>query len=256
MAFILEEIMNCEKCQNLISVYIDGDLEAQESQAMQTHFSVCAECAKLHEDFASILGFCDKTFTEDSIPPNPQALWCRINNIIESETDAELATEEKKQEEVKRNLFSRIWNSKLQFYPSQIVSSFIGIALISSLLTVVGIKNFSAPNGDQAVTAEPTFLEKGLAKIGVIETPQQIFEHKLKQRRAAINYWKKRVETRRTFWNSQMREAFDRNLNVIDKSVSEYTEILQEDPQDSISSEMLDSALNEKMELLREFSEL
>jgi hypothetical protein len=43
---------------------------------------------------------------------------------------------------------------------------------------------------------------------------------------------------------------------VINKSVNEYTEILQEDPQDSISSEMLDSALNEKMELLREFSEL
>lgn len=248
--------MNCEKCQNLISSYIDGDLDGQISKEIQTHFSVCGECAKLHEDFASIVGFCDETFTEDSIPPNSQALWCRINNIIESETEADLATEEKKTQEIKRNWFSRIWNSRVQFSSSQIVTSVIGIALISSLLTVVGIRNFSVPNEDAAVAAEPTLLEKGLAKIGVIETTDQVFERKMKQRKATINYWKKRVETRRSFWNVQMRETFDRNLNVINKSVNEYTEILQEDPQDSISSEMLDSALNEKMELLREFSEL
>lgn len=249
-------MMNCEKCQNLISVYIDGDLDAQNSQEIQAHFSICAECAKLHEDFASIVGFCGETFTEDSIPPNSQALWCRINNIIETEVEAELATEEKKKEEIKRNWFSRIRHSRVQFSPSQMITSFIGIALISSLLTVVGIRNLSVPNDDEAVTAAPTLLETGLAKIGLFETTQQKFEHKLKQRREAIAYWKKRVETRRNFWNTQMREAFDRNLNVIDKSVNEYTEILQEDPQDSISSEMLDSALNEKMELLREFSEL
>ncbi|MGI8669932.1 MAG: anti-sigma factor family protein [Aridibacter sp.] len=247
--------MDCEKCQNLISVYLDGELDSQSSRDIQTHFSVCGECAKLHEDFASIVGFCGETFTEDSIPPNSQALWCRINNIIESDVEAELATEEKKKEEIKRNWFSRIRNSRVQFSPSQMITSFIGIALISSLLTVIGIKNFSVPR-DEAVTAAPTLLERGLAKIGLFETTQQKFEHKLKQRREAIAYWKKRVETRRNFWNAQMREAFDRNLNVIDKSVSEYTEILQEDPQDSISSEMLDSALNEKMELMREFSEL
>lgn len=247
--------MNCEKCQNLISSYIDGDLDARSSQELQTHFSVCGECAKLHEDFASILGFCDETFTEDSIPPNSQALWCRINNIIENDVETELATEEKQKEEVKRSLFSRIRNSSVQFSLSQMVTSFLGIALISSLLTVVGIKNFSVPN-DEAIAAQPGFIEQGLAKIGVIETDQMKIERKLKQRRSSIIYWKKRVETRRNLWNVQMRETFDRNLNVIDKTVNEYTEILQEDPQDSISSEMLDSALNEKMELLREFSEL
>ncbi len=53
-----------------------------------------------------------------------------------------------------------------------------------------------------------------------------------------------------------MREAFDRNLIEIDQTVYEYDRILQENPQDDLSSEMLDSALNEKMALLREFSEL
>jgi hypothetical protein len=53
-----------------------------------------------------------------------------------------------------------------------------------------------------------------------------------------------------------MREAFDRNLNEIDQTVNEYTLILQENPQDELSSEMLDSTLNDKMELLRAFSDL
>jgi len=38
--------------------------------------------------------------------------------------------------------------------------------------------------------------------------------------------------------------------------VSEYTMILQENPEDDLSGEMLDSVLNDKMNLLREFSEL
>jgi hypothetical protein len=247
--------MNCEKCQNLISAYLDGDLDAPTSEEMKTHFSMCAECSKLREDFSSILGFCDETFTEDSIPPNSQALWCRINNIIESEVEAELITEEKVQEQAKKSWFYRISNSKIQFSPTQMVTSFLGIALISSLLTIVGIKNFSVPE-NEATASEPGLIEKSLAKIGVIEGPKQKIERKLKKHKSAINYWKKRVEARKTFWNAQMRTTFDRNLKVIDTTVNEYTNILQKDPQDSISSEMLDSALNEKMELLREFSEL
>ena len=53
-----------------------------------------------------------------------------------------------------------------------------------------------------------------------------------------------------------MRDAFDRNLNEIDQAVNEYTMILEKDPQDDLSGEMLDSTMNEKMNLLREFSEL
>ncbi len=250
--------MNCEKCQNLISAYLDSELDAQTSESVKTHFSMCEECAKLHEDFTSVLGFCDETFSEDSIPPNSQALWCRINNIIETEIKPELAEqEEAKQKAAQPGWFSKLWNSQLQFSTSQVLTSFFGIALISSLLTIVGISNFSTPKdlaGESDL--EPTVFEKVLAKLGVAETPHQKVERRLKERKKAIDYWKQRVETRRLKWSAGTRQVFDRNLNVIDESVIEYTNILQEDPQDRISNEMLDAALNDKMELLREFSEL
>jgi hypothetical protein len=53
-----------------------------------------------------------------------------------------------------------------------------------------------------------------------------------------------------------MREAFDKNLNVINESVNDYTLILQQNPEDEITGEMLDSALEDKVELLRDFAEL
>ena len=53
-----------------------------------------------------------------------------------------------------------------------------------------------------------------------------------------------------------MRDAFDRNLNEIDQTVTEYNMILQKDPQDDLTGEMLDSTLNDKMTLLRDFSDL
>lgn len=250
--------MNCEKCQNLISEYIDGELDAETCEGLKTHFSVCADCAKLHEDFASILNFCDETFLEDSLPPNPQALWCRINNIIETEVKPEIAEAEKTREiKAQPGWFSRLWASQLQFSTSQIITGFFGIALISSLLTVVGVRNLSgSADALSENELQPTVFEKVLAKLGVADTPEQRIERQLNERKKAIDYWKKRVETRRIKWDVDTRRTFDRNLNVIEKSVNEYTDILQEDPQDQISNEMLDAALNDKMELLREFSEL
>ncbi|CAN5645712.1 hypothetical protein BH24ACI1_BH24ACI1_29300 [soil metagenome] len=237
--------MNCEQCQELISVYLDNELESQVSSDIQTHLAVCESCAKVCEDFAMILDFCNLDETDYSLPPNSKALWCRINNLIETEIAAEIPPENR-QEKVKRN-----W----QFSFSQVFASILGIALVSSLLTIVGIKNFSVPS-DVSANASPSIFERALGKIGVIETTQQTRENRIKEQQAAIDYWNKRVEAKRRNWDNYLREAFDRNLNEIDQVVFEYDQILQENPQDDLSGEMLDSALNEKMELLREFAEL
>jgi len=238
--------MNCEQCQELISVYLDNELEQQVSSEIQTHLAVCIECAKVCEDFAMILDFCNLEETDYSLPPNSKALWCRINNLIETEIAPQIAQETKEETKTKK-----AW----QFSFSQVFASILGIALISSLLTIIGIKNFSAPQ-DISTNTSPSIFENALGKIGVIETPQQIRERRIKEQQAAIDYWDKRVEAKRATWNAQMREAFDRNLNEINQVVYENDRILQENPQDDLSNEMLDSALNEKMELLREFAEL
>lgn len=236
--------MNCEQCQELISVYLDNELEAAASANVRMHLAVCLECAKMCEDFAMILDFCDLDENEHSLPPNSKALWCRINNLIETEIASETT------QEIKREKSKRSW----QFSFAQVFASILGIALVSSLLTIVGIKNYSA--GDASANAAPSIFDRALGKIGLVESAQQTRENRIKEQQAAIDYWNKRVHEKRQNWAANLREAFDRNLNEIDQTVYEYDKILQENPHDDLSGEMLDSALNEKMALLREFSEL
>jgi len=244
--------MNCEQCQELISLYLDNELKTQVSMNVQTHLALCAGCAKVCEDFAMILDFCE---TDEFLPPNSKALWCRINNLIETEIKAEFE-QPVAELPVKKGFFGKARRNLWQFSFSQVASLILGIALVSSLLTVIGLKNFSSSSDDLTVNASPSVFEKVLGKFGLVETAQQVREKRIKQQQAAIDYWNKRVEARRINWERHLREAFDRNLNEIDQVVFEYDKILQENPQDELSGEMLDSALNEKVELLREFSEL
>lgn len=244
--------MNCEQYQELISAFLDNDLDEAIFKNVQSHLALCAKCAKVCEDCAMILDFCSEDLLEEvSLPPNSKALWCRINNIIETEIKPDIAQETVK-EEKQRGWLSKVWHNSWQLSMSQVLTSILGIALISSLLTIVGFKNYSNDVAD----ASPSVFERVLSKVGLAETVQEKRERKIKEQQATIEYWNKRVEARRVNWDEHLREAFDRNLNEINQVVVEYNKILKENPQDELSGEMLDSAMTEKVELLREFSEL
>lgn len=248
--------MDCEHCQPRISQFLDNELDAPDSSDVQAHLAVCAGCAKMCEDLAMILDFCrEESEPETIVPPNSQALWCRIHNEIEADIKQQFHAQIQQADQSPKKWYAAVW--RLSF--SQVASAVLGIALISSLLTFVGIKNYAAKSaGDYSasVSAAPNFFDKLLAKAGLIDTPQQNRERRIAQQQTAIDYWNKRVEARRMQWDNHLRVAFDRNLSEIDQAVNEYTMILQNNPQDDLSGEMLDSAMNEKMELLREFSDL
>ncbi len=246
--------MNCGNYQNLISAYLDGELDEDLWSAVEVHMESCVECSEVFADFNKILQVCDDSFSQEALPPNSNALWCRINNVIECEDQVS------RTEVVgapARGWVSRFWHESLNLSTLQIASSVAGIALVSSLLTVVAFKNLTTPSDPLATDdSQPTVFEKVLGQLGVGETAIQRNDRRLKEQRAAIDYWRNRVEARRATWNVETRLVFDRNLSEIEKAVTEYSRLLRENPDDAISNEMLDSALKEKMELLREFSEL
>jgi hypothetical protein len=244
--------MNCENCQNFLSSFLDGELDETNASHVTAHLSLCVECSEIYEDFASIIGFCGEHSNMETQPPNSQALWCRINNIIETEIKPEIEVVNVP----KPSRLSLLWNRTWSLSLTQAVSAVMGVAVISSLLTVVGIKNFVLSANNEPSTTAPSMFEKALGQVGLIDTPQQTREKRLKEQQIAIEYWNKRVEARRQQWDKNIRAAFERNLSEIDQAVSEYNQILELNPQDEISSEMLDTTLNEKMELLRQFSEL
>jgi len=240
--------MNCDECKNLISVFMDNELEKTQAAAVRLHLAVCTACARVCEDLSSIMDVCITETPSEIVPPNSQALWCRINNIIESETNAAAPPPVEPQR-------GRFW--RLSF--AQLSAAVLCIAVISSLLTFVAIRNYDRPASVDFTTrsaATQTTFEKMLCKVGLMETPHQARDRRLKEQHAAIDYWNARVQERRTQWNRATRDAFDRNLQVIEESVNDYRMSLERDPDDELSGEMLDSVLNDKMNLLRDFSDL
>ncbi len=239
--------MHCDECKDQLGAFMDSDLDESSSASIRMHLAKCIECAAVCEDLASIVDICITEAPNQILPPNSQALWCRINNIIENE----IVTETVKPTETKR----RFW--QLSF--PQLASALLLIAVVSSLMTVVGIRQFSQPKTEDFTTrtsVSQTTFEKLLGKVGLIDTPQQARDRRVKEQQAAISYWDTRVQTRRVQWDKYTRDAFDRNLQVIDDSLNQYTMILEQDPEDELSGEMLDSVLSDKMNLLRDFSDL
>jgi hypothetical protein len=228
---------------------MDCDLEDAKATDVRTHLALCEPCALVCEDFASILDVCGTEPASDLVP-NAQAMWCRINNIIEGEIKPELR--QQLEPPPRRRGFAR-------FGYMQLASAVVLVAMISSLLTVVAIRNLSGPPEVDLLPgthAAQSPFDKVLGRLGLVETPQQARERRIQQQHDAIEYWNARVMARRQQWDRMTRDAFDRNIRVIDDSVSEYSMILQRDPEDDLSGEMLDSVLTEKVNLLRDFSEL
>lgn len=238
-------VMNCEECKNLVGVFLSCKLDAADADRIRMHLALCEPCAMLCEDLASGLDFVNDA-PADGVPPNSHALWCRINNIIESELKPPPPPQPTRK---------HIWRLSL----GQMTAAVLSIALLSSVATLTVIRSYSGPSStDLMATAasERTIFEKVLGRLGLAETPQQVRERRMKEQQAAIDYWNARVQTRRMQWDRQTREAFDRNLKVIDQSLVEYSTILQRDPEDELSGEMLDSVLDDKMNLLRDFADL
>jgi len=238
--------MNCDECKNLIGVFMDDDLDVVRSAHVREHLAVCNDCAEVCEDLASLIDVCTESPSE-LLPPNSKALWCRINNVIESEKKADAVPQI---EEPRRSLW--------RFSFIQVAAAVLCIAVVSSFATIMALRTYlpPTPNAPLRSAASQTTFEKFLGKIGLMETPHQIRERRIKEQQAAIDYWNARVQTRRVQWDRTTRDAFDRNLQVIDASVNDYTMILSQDPEDELSGEMLDSVLDDKMNLLRDFSDL
>jgi hypothetical protein len=228
---------------------MDCELAEEQASGVRLHLAVCEECAAVCEDLASIIDVCTLS-ADEIVPPNPQALWCRINNIIE--TEAKAAAQPPAAEPAPRR---RLW--QLSF--AQLTAAVVCVAIISSLLTIVAVRNYAGPQSADFISrsaSSQTTFEKVLSKVGLTETPQQARERRLKEQEAAIEYWNARVESKRGQWNRSTRDAFERNLQAIDESVRDYRMILDGDPDDDLSGEMLDAVMTEKMNLLRDFSDL
>ena len=227
--------MNCEICQELIHDLIDGSISQRDELTLNTHLKECLNCDSVRQDLASIVGFCRTQRGEYQAPPNEQALWLRIRNVIETESPRA------SHPAPGRSFFARLMGHSWELSFPQLAASAVAIVLLVSLATVVGLRRwggYAVPNN------QPAQLEASNVN------------DRIWQRRQVINYWNQRIELNKVRWSAEMRETFDRNMKVIDDAVANSLNELNRNPHDEISEQMLNESLNDKLALLKEFSDL
>jgi len=202
----------------------------------------CLHCAEVRDDLQSIVGFCCTQRGQYVAPPNEKALWLRIRNMIEAGANVDAPAPAATRRSFLRNWTARSW--ELSF--PQLAAMVAAIVLIVSLTTAVGLRRWQS--GD--VNPQAGLPDSGLS-VGAIDVRKRV-----SQQQQLISYWNQRVEYNKARWNPQMRETFDRNLAVIDQAVNDSFDSLSKNPHDEVSQEMLNTALNEKLSLLKEFAEL
>lgn len=232
--------MNCEKYQNLLSDFIDGSLTPEDHNSVETHLSVCGVCAEARSDLGAIVSFCLEHRGEYDAVPNERALWLRISNMIEVESTAPSLTETAEHAGWWVRLMSRSW--QLSF--PQLAAAATAIIIVASVVTLAGLRGFNFRGGGSNV--QPSVTASNSSSL----------PDRYRQQQEAIEYWNRRVELNKARWNPQMRETFDRNMSVIDAAVNDSMRQLNQNPHDEVSEEILNAALNDKKELLKEFSEL
>ena len=227
--------MNCERCQELIGDLIDGTLSGADESTLKTHLDECLDCVSVRQDLTSILSYCHAHRGEYEAPPNERALWVGIRNVIEAEMSSAAPVAETPRE---KSWWSRSW--ELSF--PQLASLAVGIVLLVSLVTVVGLRRWQ--------TTTPVIADR------IADGTSASITDRVWQRQQVINYWNQRIELNKARWSSDMRATFDRNMRVIDQAVSDSMNELNRNPHDEVSEQMLNEALNDKLALLKEFSDL
>jgi anti-sigma factor RsiW len=244
--------MNCEKCQELLSDFLDGALTDEEHLALSAHMEECLECFHVRGELDEIVGYCRETRGQYDAPPNERALWLRIRNTIESQpgTLSASASSAAAARRVRPRWWSqwtgRQWELTLPQLAAAVSVIIIAVAL-GTAFSLQQVKNSQQESQtSNGMRAGATSGMKALASD---------VDDRVRRQQVAIDYWYERVSERKRRWNPRLREAFERNLNVLDEAVEDSRQRLKDNPHDEISEETLNAALNDKMELLKEFSD-
>src|ERR1041385_1001276 len=231
--------MNCETCQELIHDLIDGSISQRDEFTLNTHLKECLDCESVREDVASIVGFCRTQRGQYEAPPNAQAMWLRIRNVIEAELHKPMAVNK----ETNRTFLGRLMGHSWELSLPQLAASTAAIVLVVSLATVVGLRRF----GGYGPVAAPSQVEA---------TNISNINDRVWQRRQVIDYWKQRVELNKAHWSPENRAKFEASMKSIDEAIQISMDELSRNPHDEISEQMLNISLDSQLTLLQDFSDL
>ena len=232
--------MNCEKCQELLSEFLDGTLGHAEHTAVGAHLAACPLCAAAREDFHAIIAAARDARGQIFLPMDERALWLRVREEVEAESRPVRAG----RAAAGAGFWSRLFGQRFELSLPQLAAGAAALVVAAASVTALGLRFASAPAPEGRAATVRRVVSDDFYPRAYVE-----------QHEASLRYWEQRVEARRASWNPRMRASFDRSVYFLDQSVKDSLDDLQKNPHDEVAEETLNAALREKTELLREFGE-
>ena len=231
--------MNCETCQELIHDLVDGRITQNDESILNTHLNECLDCTSVRQDLATIVGFARTRRGEYEAPPNEQALWLRIRNVIEADQGSQTIVS---QTERRPSFLGRLMGHTWELSLPQLTAATAAIVLLVSLTTVVGLRRWGT---DGSITPS-----------NVVRAAVSDVNDRFIAKQQAISYWNQRIEQNKARWSPRMRETFEISLQVVDQAVTKSMDELKQKPDDDFSEQMLEAAMEEKLALLQKFDKM
>ena len=234
--------MNCEKCQELLSEFLDGSLGHREHASVSAHLAACPDCDAAREDFNAIISAAREARAHMYAPTDERALWLRVRGAVEREGVAAAGAGAPRE-----GFWARLLRQRWELSLPQLAAGVAALVVAVSFATALGVQYAASGRSSGAARSEKT-VRRAVAD----EVYPRTY---LEPHEASLQYWQQRVEARKASWNPRMRASFDRSVGVLDQAVNESLADLRQNPHDEVAEEMLNSALHDKIELLKEFGE-
>ncbi|MFP5261690.1 MAG: zf-HC2 domain-containing protein [Blastocatellia bacterium] len=223
--------MLCNECQELISDYIDGELELGEQAKVERHLGDCEPCRAVRDDLLQIVHFSNQL--PEHAPSG--ALWARIRSDIEEQKPAGFWS--------RAGAWWAITKSR-QFDLSipQMAAAAAALVIVIS----IGVIASRQPAAPVAMSLAGS-AQSATSQVRPLSGPD--FQQLEKQ----ISNLSATIEQRKVSWDPQLRVKFEKNMSLIEQSLAECRHQLSDNPGDDVSQELMLNAYREKVRLLEGF---
>jgi hypothetical protein len=253
--------MDCNKCHDLLSDLLDNTLTGDDRRLLDAHFEECVICTDAHADLDSLIALARRERDEHAMPPSGEALWLRIREHVEEdmqwarEARLNAANSNARINTPQGRWWSRLWNAHWEFSAPQVVGTFATFVGIATLAAAFGTRVLRQPATEAQMAAPSGVISSLVSADSSVAPAERInFNEYVRRQQSDIEYWRQRVEENKNRLPPRMLESLDRTLVRLDQDVNYSLDELSRNPHDEVSEQMLNRALQDKIEILREIS--
>ena len=128
--------MNCEKCQEQLSEFLDGTLGHSEHAAVGAHLAACGLCAAAREDFHAIIAAARDARGQLFAPTDERALWLRVREEVEAESRPARAA----RAAAGAGFWSRLFGQRFELSLPQLAAGAAALVVAAASVTALGVR--------------------------------------------------------------------------------------------------------------------